>query len=154
MLGRKRRTILILVVVLPLILFQAWSESADVKNQTEKKNGPASVEKLDDGLSRITLTDKAAERLNIKIEKVREENENDDDDKPKKYIPYSSVLYTSDGNTWVYTNPQPLVFVRARIVIHEIDDDHVVLTEGPPAGTDIVTIGVAELFGAETGLGK
>lgn len=70
-----------------------------------------------------------------------------------KVIPYAAVLYDLHGETWVYTKPEPLVFVRAPIVVDYIDGDLAVLSEGPPAGTEVVTAGAAELFGAEFGIG-
>jgi hypothetical protein len=73
---------------------------------------------------------------------------------PRKVIPYAAVLYDVQGNTWVYTNPEPLVFVREPIFVDYIEGDLVVLLEGPAAGTPVVTVGVAELFGAETGVSK
>lgn len=69
-------------------------------------------------------------------------------------VPYAAVLYGVHGETWVYTNPEPLVFVRQPIVIDFIDGDLAVLSEGPEIGTEIVTIGAAELYGAETGVSK
>lgn len=71
----------------------------------------------------------------------------------QKLVPYSAVLYDRHGETWVYTCPEPLVYVRAPIVVDYIDGDLAVLTEGPPAGTEVVTAGASELFGAETGIG-
>lgn len=73
---------------------------------------------------------------------------------PRKVVPYSAVLYDVSGNTWVYTNPEPLVFVREPIVVDYIEGDLVVLLEGPSLGTPVVTVGAAELFGAETGVSK
>jgi hypothetical protein len=35
-----------------------------------------------------------------------------------------------------------------------IADDRAYLTTGPSVGTEVVTIGVAELYGTETGVGK
>ncbi len=74
--------------------------------------------------------------------------------KPQKIVPYSSVLYDVHGNTWVYTNPKPLVFVRHAITVDFIDRDTAVLTDGPSVGTKVVSVGAAELIGAETGIGK
>ena len=74
--------------------------------------------------------------------------------KPQKIVPYSSVLYDVHGNTWVYTNPKPLVFVRHAITVDFIERDIAVLTDGPSVGTKVVSIGAAELIGAETGIGK
>ena len=74
--------------------------------------------------------------------------------KPQKIVPYSSVLYDVRGSTWVYTSPKPLVFVRHAITIDFIDRDTAVLTDGPSVGTKVVSVGAAELIGAETGIGK
>jgi hypothetical protein len=68
-------------------------------------------------------------------------------------VPYAAVLYDAQGETWVYTNPEKLVFVRTQVKIDRIDGDVALLLEGPPSGTSIVTVGLAELFGAETGVG-
>lgn len=72
----------------------------------------------------------------------------------RKVIPYSAVIYGVEGETWVYLNPEPLVYVRQAIVIDYIDGDQVYLVEGPEVGSTVVTMGVAELFGAETGVSK
>jgi len=71
----------------------------------------------------------------------------------RKVVPYAAVLYDAHGDTWVYTNPEPLVFVRHRIMVDYINGDQAVLSEGPPAGTVVVTVGGAELFGAEFEIG-
>lgn len=67
----------------------------------------------------------------------------------KETVPYSSVIYWIDGGAWVYTQVAPLTFVRAPIVIDEVDGDTAVLTKGPPAGTRIVSVGGEELLGTE-----
>jgi hypothetical protein len=67
----------------------------------------------------------------------------------KETVPYSSVIYWIDGGAWVYTQIAPLTFVRAPIVIDEVDGDTAVLTSGPPAGTKIVSVGGEELLGTE-----
>jgi hypothetical protein len=72
----------------------------------------------------------------------------------RKVIPYGAVIYDLHGETWVYTNPEPLVFVRHAILVDYIEGDVAVLLEGPPAGTEVATVGVAELFGTEFGVGK
>ena len=72
---------------------------------------------------------------------------------PQKIVPYSSVIYDLNGNTWTYTNPEPLTFLRHPISVDYIEGDVAVLTDGPPPGTTIVTVGAAELFGTEFGVG-
>ena len=71
-----------------------------------------------------------------------------------KVVPYAAVLYGVHGETWVYTNPEPLVFVRQPIVVHYIEGDVAFLSEGPPVGTEVVAVGGSELFGTETGVSK
>ncbi len=72
---------------------------------------------------------------------------------PRKVVPYSAVLYDLHGETWVYTSPEPLVFVRHPVRIDYIEGELAVLSEGPPSDTEVVTVGAGELFGAETGIG-
>jgi hypothetical protein len=55
---------------------------------------------------------------------------------------------------WVYTSPDPLVFVRHPIVIDREHGGRAYLSDGPAVGTNVVTLGAAELLGAETGIGK
>lgn len=72
----------------------------------------------------------------------------------RKVIPYAAVLYGVNGETWVYTNPERLSFVREAITIDFIERDQAYLLEGPEVGTAVVTLGAAELFGTETGVSK
>lgn len=71
-----------------------------------------------------------------------------------KVVPYSSVLHDTTGKGWVYTSPEPLVYVRERIDVDHIDGDVAYLKSGPKTGTNVVIIGVIELYGVETGIGK
>jgi len=73
---------------------------------------------------------------------------------PRRIVPYASVIYDVNGGAWVYTSPEPLVFIRQSIRIDYIEGDLAFLTEGPPAGTQVVTVGGALLLGAETGVSK
>ena len=93
---------------------------------------------------RVILTEKAAQRLDIQTAPMGAGN----------VIPYAAVLYGLNGETWTYTNPEPLVFVRQSIVIDRIEGDSAFLSEGPDTGTAVVIIGVAELYGAEVGVKK
>ena len=44
-------------------------------------------------------------------------------------------------------------FVRRRVELARVVEDLAVLRRGPPAGTSVVTVGAAELFGTEFGVG-
>jgi len=69
----------------------------------------------------------------------------------RSVVPTSSMLYDAKGKTWVYTSPEPMVFVRHAITVDHIDGDRVVLSDGPAPGTVVVTVGAAELLGTEYG---
>jgi hypothetical protein len=92
-------------------------------------------------LHRLTLTDGAVRRLGIQTVPLQ-----------PKLIPLAAVLYDKDGNIWTYTSPAPLTFVRAAITLGPAEGDRAVLTSGPPTGTPVVTVGGAELLGAEYGV--
>ncbi len=112
---------------------------------------PAVVEHIENSdLSRIILTERAAERLQIQTEAVRTEQVNG---AARLVVPFSAVYYAANGKAWVYTNPEPLVYVRHAIKVDRIEDSQAFLTEGPPADTAVVTVGVPELYGTEFEIG-
>ena len=119
------------------------------QGSTEAVNDPPAALEAVEGtdLSRITLTAKAVERLGIETASV------EDGPGQSLTVPYGAVLYDSNGDAWTYINPEGNVYVREPIVVDEIDGDVAVLTDGPEPGTLVVTIGVAELYGTETGVG-
>ena len=101
-------------------------------------------------LKRVKLTPKAAQRLDVKTTLVRQGEVTHAGTKAvKKIVPYASVLYDANSAAWVYTSPEPLVFIRHAIAIDYIEADEAVLSDGPPPGTTVVTAGAAELFGTE-----
>lgn len=71
-----------------------------------------------------------------------------------KVVPYAAVLYDTKGDTWTYTSTESLTFVRQKVKVDYIDGDKVYLSDGPAVGTMVVTLGAAELYGTETGVGK
>jgi hypothetical protein len=73
-------------------------------------------------------------------------------DDGKKVMPYDALLYDSKGRAFAYTSPKPLTFVRKEIKVERKDGDRVVLAEGPPAGTRVVTTGADEVYGTEVGV--
>ena len=120
---------------------------------------PASLERVaGTDLQRVRLTQRASERLGIQTALVREaqvaRKGSAEPATQRIVIPYSAVVYDLRGDTWAYVSPEPLVFVRHRIRVDYIEGDLAVLLDGPPLGTSVVTVGVAELFGIELGVGK
>jgi hypothetical protein len=146
----SRWIILIVFIIAGLQLSACRQDS-----ETNHKIDPAHVEHIEGSdLSRVTLTPKAMVRLDIQTAPVREEQiEQEGSVVERKVVPYSAVIYDAHGDTWVYTNPKPRSFIRHSISIQSIKGDLVVLTDGPPSGMAVVTVGAAELFGVEFEIG-
>jgi hypothetical protein len=121
----------------------------------QAKVEPAKVEHVDgSAISKVTLTEKAMERLGVKTAPVQEGKvEGAESDSPRPFVPYSAVMYVANGDAFVYTSPSPRTFVRHPVDIDYIERDVVVLKDGPKPGTEVVTVGAAELFGTEFGVG-
>lgn len=100
------------------------------------------------GVSRVVLSQSAAERLNIRTVLVTSLSPNR---QPRTAIPYTAVLYDTNGDAWTYTSPEPLVFVREDIEVARVQGGKAILARGPPAGTAVVTVGQVELWGVEYG---
>ena len=123
---------------------------------------PATLEEVGTDLWRVTLTDSAAERTGIETAAVSEatsawvqrRSSRSIDGADRLVIPYSAVMYHFDGSTWTYTNPDGLNYLREPIDIDFIDQDRAVLISGPPVGSTVVSVGAAELYGVEFGIGK
>lgn len=67
----------------------------------------------------------------------------------QKVVPYSAIYYDSKGQPWVYASPQPLTYERQRITVQRVVGNQAVITDGPPVGTAVVTVGAALLYGTE-----
>ena len=81
--------------------------------------------------------------------RVRVELQHSGNEEQHKVVPYSAVYYDGKGAAWVYVNTKPLTFERQRIGVERVVGDLAVLSDGPQAGTSIVTVGASLLFGAE-----
>jgi len=148
----QRRNRWMVIVVALIIASLQLAACGQTPSATAGKIAPAKVEKIEGTeLNRVVLTEHAAQRLAIQTAPVREEQVNG---ASRKVIPYAAVIYDLQGKTWAYTNPEPLTFVRQAITVDYIEGDMVVLVDGPAAGTAVATVGVPELYGADTGIGK
>lgn len=69
-------------------------------------------------------------------------------------VSWSAIVVDIHGNTWVYEQVAPHRYARRRVVVEYTQGRDAVLASGPPPGTKLVSTGVQELFGAETGFVK
>lgn len=147
---RNMKLWMVIVLILSVgMLLTACSEEGASATENGK---PAYVEAVDGSdFDRVVLTEMAAKRLDVQTAAVTEEQVNS---KARLVVPYSSVIYGLHGETWVFVSPEPLTFIRTPVAVDFIDGDMAVLVEGPSVGTEVATVGVAELYGIETGVGK
>jgi hypothetical protein len=144
----KRRGHRWLVAALVLVAVQLLVTACGGSSVEEESTPPAVIEHVKGSkVARIRLTAEAARRIGIQTASVR----SDGSGTGRLVIPYDALLYDPDGNTWTYTNPKPLVFQRQDIRVARIEGGSVVLTEGPAAGTRVVTAGATEIWGVEYG---
>jgi hypothetical protein len=135
----------LMVVVALAICLQPVGCRKTSENTEEPK--ASEVEHLDGAEpARVKLTEDAVKRLDIQTDTVRDRELNGT---MRKVIPYAAILYDIWGATWTYTNPQPLTYVRYPITVDHIVGNLAFLLEGPPSGSAVVTVGAAELYGAE-----
>jgi hypothetical protein len=150
---RRNHWLPVVLIFAALHLSACDDSSSEADDDQDDDHGPAKVEQLEEsGLSRLTLTAKAAERLDIKTVPASEAQLATSLSQGK-VVPYAAVLYDANGDTWVYTSPEPQVFIRHKVTVEYIDGDQAVLSDGPPVGTPVVTVGAAELFGTEFEIG-
>ncbi len=69
-------------------------------------------------------------------------------------LPASAIVYDATGGAWVYEKAGPQKFIRRPVAVRRVLGETAVLERGPAIGTNVVTVGVAELFGIEFGAGK
>ena len=98
-------------------------------------------------IPQLQLTERAVQRLGIVTQPVRQTSAAGQP--AHEVIPYSAVVYDTDGSTWTYVNTAATTYERKPITVTEIDGDIAQLSAGPPTGTAVVTVGAAELLGTE-----
>ena len=111
--------------------------------ETASHHEPAKIEPIKGtDVQRVIFDAEGAKRAGIQTAAVRQNGQ-------ETVIPYSAVIYDAEGNAYAYTAPEPLTFVRQEIKIDRMDGDSVVLSGGPSAGTKVVTVGTALVYGTE-----
>ena len=98
-------------------------------------------------IPQLQLTEQAVHRLGIVTQPVRPTTTAGH--AAREFIPYSAVVYDTDGSTWTYVNTAARTYERKPITVTEIDGAAALLSAGPAAGTPVVTVGGAELLGTE-----
>jgi multidrug efflux pump subunit AcrA (membrane-fusion protein) len=98
-------------------------------------------------VSKLVLSPRTAGFLGIKTEAVQAGSAT------LVVVPMAALLYDNTGISWVYTSPAQFTYIREQVAVSRVDADRAVLKTGPKAGTQVVTVGAAELLGTEYGVG-
>jgi hypothetical protein len=159
---RGRGRVMAVVLIMAVMVLSGCSELASSSPESGKVI-PAKVEAIpNQDVKKVTFTEQAAQRTGVETIAIAVAPAallpaGARSSPSMTVVPYSAILYGSDGETWLYTVPEPLTYVRAKVVVESVGGSggtQAVLSDGPPSGTTVVTKGVIELYGTELGIGK
>ncbi len=133
-----------LVLIAGVVSLSACGEaSSGYDYETASHHEPAELEPIKGtDVSRVVVDPEGVERAGIQTAPIRQNGQG-------TVMPYDAVIYDAEGHTYAYTSPEPRTFVRQKIIIDQVDGDMVMLSDGPPAGTEVVTVGAAFVYGTE-----
>jgi hypothetical protein len=133
-----------LVLITGVVALSACGEaSSGYDYETATHHVPAKLEPIKGtDVQRVVFDAEAAKRVGLKTAPIRQDGQ-------ETVLPYDAVIYGADGKTYTYTAPEPLTYVRQEIDIDHVAGDSVMLSDGPPTGTEVVTVGAAEVYGTE-----
>ncbi len=139
-----RRTTVFAAVAVSMILVGCSDDPVEVA-----KLAPAVVDTVAGREEKqVTLTKDAGERISLATGAISSGSG------AETVVPYGAVIYDADGGAWAYVSTGNNIFIREALQIDRIEGDKVYLSKGPAVGTKVAVVGVAELYGAETGIGK
>jgi hypothetical protein len=149
-------------VVAALVLLAGVSvagcKSSSSAGAEEETNGAAKVTAVQgkDGIHQVELTSDGAQRIGLETGTVRTTaaapGATTKVATTRLSVPLNAVLYDKDGATWVYVSTGKFTYRREAVRIASVSGDTAILSSGPTAGTTVVTVGAAELLGAEDGV--
>jgi hypothetical protein len=144
LMGSSRATLVALIVCAALLPACGESGAEGALDEAARREPIEGT-----GLSRITLSADAQTRLDVQTAEVRQAP-----GQLRLVVPASALIYDSQGAAWVYVEEEPGVYVRHAVAVDRADDVEAVLHDGPPQGKPVVTVGAAELYGVELGVGE
>ena len=127
-----------------VVIAASLAGCAEIESVKAEPYEPAQLESTGpDQPARVILTDEAQRRIQLQTTLVKPHG-------VEVSVDHAALVYDKKGKPWVFTVTGPLTYVRAAVGIKEVQGDNVViLTSGPPAGTEVVTVGAIELWGTE-----
>lgn len=133
------------VVVIALAALLSGCKEAEEASVSSGYQPSVVEEVADSDVQRVTFTKIGADRLDLATVAAAQQGDH-------TVVPYSALIYDGQGVSWVYTASSELTFLRAEVVVDRIEGDTVLLSDGLSPGARIVTVGAAEVYGAELGI--
>ena len=136
--------------VLGLVLAAAVGFSlagcAEIESVNAEPYEPATLESTGPSQpAKITFTEEAARRVALQTTVVGARG-------AELTVHHAALVYDKKGLPWVFAVVGPRTYARSAVIVKHVDGDLVTLSSGPPAGTEVVTVGAIELWGAELGI--
>jgi septum formation inhibitor MinC len=136
--------------VLGLVLAAAVGFSlagcAEIESVSAEPYEPATLESTGPSQpAKITVTEEAARRVALQTTIVGGRA-------GELTVKHGALVYDKKGLPWVFAVVAPLTYVRSAVTVKHVEGDLVTLSSGPPAGTEVVTVGAIELWGTELGI--
>jgi hypothetical protein len=94
----------------------------------------------------VVLTPVGAQRIGVQTAVAARAS------RSRTVVPYSALLYQSDGSNVIYQVTGPLTYTLVTVGVASIQGRQVYLT-GLAPGTTVVTVGGEELLGVQDGVG-
>lgn len=131
------------VVALATPVVLGTTACTEVEPATPEVHQPAHLKPVGDtGIKRVRLDEPAAEQVALATAPVLSRGD-------YQVVPYAALIYDGQGRAWVYTRTGPLTYLRVPVEVARVAGDRVLLSTGPRGGTDVVTVGATEVYGAE-----
>jgi hypothetical protein len=119
---------------------------AEIESVSAEPYEPAALESTGpDRPARIILTEEAVDRVALQTTEVTSLGTG-------LTVDHAALVFDKVGKPWVFEVVGPRAYLRAPVTIKEVQGNVVTLSAGPPAGTQVVTVGAIELWGAELGI--
>jgi hypothetical protein len=117
----------------------------EIEPETSVGYQPAKLQELkgEHGGTLVTFTAEAARRTGLKTAVVGPSGDG------MVVVPHAALIYDAQGKTYVYTCPKALTFLRREVRVDRVEGGRALLGAGPRAGTRVVTVGAAEVYGTE-----
>jgi hypothetical protein len=119
---------------------------AEIESVTVEPYEPAALESTGaDQPARVILTEEAVDRVALQTTEVKALGKD-------LTVDHAALIFDKAGKPWVFKVVGPRTYVRAPVTIKEVVDNVMTMSAGPSAGTQVVTVGAIELWGAELGI--